>query len=191
MQTLFLMARRLTFWLPPSAFCLRRSAFFVLPSSFCLAGLLLLAGCGFHLRGEASLPFDTLYIQSPPGSLFASQLRRVIAASSHTRIAEKPDEAEAVLQILSEQREKEILSLSATGRVREFQIRYRVRYQVIGKDKHMITPSSEILLRRDFSFNDEAALSKESEEALLYRDMQTDAVQQLVRRLQAAKVAAS
>jgi LPS-assembly lipoprotein len=30
-------------------------------------------------------------------------------------------------------------------------------------------------------------LSKEAEEALLYRDMQTDAVQQLVRRLQVVK----
>jgi LPS-assembly lipoprotein len=41
------------------------------------------------------------------------------------------------------------------------------------------------VLRRDYSFNDQEQLSKESEEALLYRDMQTDAVQQLLRRLQA------
>ena len=51
-------------------------------------------------------------------------------------------------------------------------------------------PPSEIVLRRDYSFNDQEQLSKESEEALLYRDMQTDAVQQLVRRLQAAAKAA-
>ncbi len=168
-----------------------RFAFFLLASSLCLAAVLFVSGCGFHLRAAAALPFDTLYVQAPPNSLFAGQLRRVIASSSHTRIVQKPEEAEAVLQILNEAREKEILSLSSTGRVREYQIRYRLRYQLIAKDKHIITPSTEILLRRDFSFNDEAALSKESEEALLYRDMQTDAVQQLVRRLQAAKVAAS
>ncbi|MBI2295534.1 MAG: hypothetical protein HYU76_05770, partial [Betaproteobacteria bacterium] len=49
-------------------------------------------------------------------------------------------------------------------------------------------PASEIVLKRDYSFNDEQALSKESEEALLFRDMRNDAVQQLVRRLQAAKL---
>ena len=43
------------------------------------------------------------------------------------------------------------------------------------------------MLKRDISFNDAEVLAKEAEEALLYRDMQLDAVQQLVRRLQAAR----
>ncbi|HSQ05459.1 MAG TPA: LPS assembly lipoprotein LptE, partial [Burkholderiales bacterium] len=166
--------------------------FILHPSSFLLlAAALLLSGCGFHLRGAATLPFDSLYVQAPPSSLFGAQLRRVLSASSNARIVDKAADAEATLILLDERREKEILSLSGTGRVREYQIRYRVRYQVISKDKRELVPSTEIVLRRDFSFNDEAALSKESEEALLYRDMQTDAVQQLVRRLQATKVAAS
>ena len=94
-------------------------------------------------------------------------------------------EAAATLQVVYELREKEILSLSAGGRVRELQLRYRVTFQVLDKAKNVITPRSEIVLRRDMSFNDQVTLSKESEETLLYRDMQTDAVQQLVRRLQA------
>ena len=49
-------------------------------------------------------------------------------------------------------------------------------------------PASEIVLRRDYSFNDDQALSKETEQANLYRDMRGDAVQQLVRRLQTAKM---
>ena len=69
----------------------------------------------------------------------------------------------------------------------EFQLRYRVRYRVVDNTQREVVPTSEILLRRDFSFNDQEALSKESEEALLYRDMQTDAVQQLLRRLQVVK----
>ena len=149
-----------------------------------------LSGCGFHLRGAADLPFDSLYIEAPPTSLFATQLKRVIAASSKTDVVEDAKAASAKLQVLMEQREKEILSLSAAGRVREFQLRYRVRYRVLDKAQHELVPASEILLRRDFSFNDQEALSKESEEALLYRDMQTDAVQQLLRRLQAVKTAA-
>jgi LPS-assembly lipoprotein len=170
---------------------MRRAFVFLRSTLLLLTAALVVSGCGFHLRSAAALPFDTLYIQASPSSLFAAQLRRVIAAGSRTQITDKPEQAQAILLVLGEQREKEILSLSGTGRVREYQIRYRVRYQVIGKDKRELVPPSEIVLRRDFSFNDEAALSKESEEALLYRDMQTDAVQQLVRRLQATKVAAS
>jgi LPS-assembly lipoprotein len=154
-----------------------------------LCSVLALGGCGFHLRGAADLPFSSLYIQAPPQSLFAVQFKRVVTTSSGTDVVDDPKAAQATLQLLLEQREKEILSLSGGGRVREFQLRYRVRYRIIDKAQQEIVPSSEILLRRDFSFNDQEALSKESEEALLYRDMQTDAVQQLLRRLQVVKIA--
>ena len=50
-------------------------------------------------------------------------------------------------------------------------MRYRVSFRLTdGKNREHI-PASEIVLKRDFSFNDDQALSKESEEALLYRDM--------------------
>jgi LPS-assembly lipoprotein len=146
---------------------------------------LLLSSCGFQLRGPATLPFDTLYVQAAPTSQFATQLRRVIRASGRTRVTTKAEEADATLQVLNEVREKEILSLSAGGRVREFQLRYRVSYQLVDKNKGVLMPPGEIVLRRDFAFNDQDQISKESEEALLYRDMQTDAVQQVLRRVQA------
>ena len=146
---------------------------------------LFLTACGFQPRGAATLPFETLYVEAPKGSLFAMQLKRVVGTYSKTRLATKPEDADATLHVMNEFREKEILSLSAGGRVRELQLRYRVQYQVFDKKRLLIAEPGEIVLRRDYSFNDQEQLSKESEEALLYRDMQTDAVQQLVRRLQA------
>ena len=150
-----------------------------------LIAALLVTGCGFHLRGSATLPFEVLYVEAPRGSLFATQLRRVIGSGTKTRITTDQVQADATLQVLGEQHEKEIVSLSAGGRVRELQLRYRVSYQLYDKSKSPLAPASQILLRRDFSYNDQDQLSKESEEALLYRDMQADAVQQLLRRLQA------
>jgi LPS-assembly lipoprotein len=159
------------------------------PSSFILlTAALLLSGCGFTLRGTASLPFSSLYVQATPSSQVALQLRRAVQSGSATRITDRPEQAEVVLQILNELQEKEILSLGSGGRVREFQLRYRVQFRLTDDKNREHIPASEIVLRRDFSFNDNEALSKESEEALLYRDMRTDAVQQLVRRLQAAKL---
>jgi LPS-assembly lipoprotein len=149
---------------------------------------LLLAGCGFQLRGAANLPFDTLYVQAPVGSQFAVQFRRVVAAGGGTRIVNDPKAAAATLVLVSELREKSILSLSGGGRVREFQLRYRMSYRLLDNKAVETIPVTEIALTRDFSFNDQETLSKESEEALLFRDMQSDAVQQLVRRLQAAKL---
>ena len=159
----------------------------VSPLILLAASAFLLAACGFQLRGQANLPFHTLYVQAPVLSPFALQLKRAVQAGSSTRISDRADQAEAVLQILLELQEKEILSIGAGGRVREFQLRYRVQFRLTDEKNHEHIPFTEIVLKRDYSFNDDAVLSKESEEALLYRDMRTDAVFQLVRRLQAAK----
>ncbi len=148
---------------------------------------LLLAGCGFQLRGAANLPFESLYVQAPPASQFAVQFRRVVAAGSSTRLTDNQKDAAATLVLVNELREKTILSLSGGGRVREFQLRYRMSYRVLDRNSVETVPITEILLTRDFSFSDQETLSKEAEEALLFRDMQNDAVQQLVRRLQVAK----
>ena len=153
-----------------------------------LAAALLLASCGFQLRGTAPLPFHSLYVQAAPASQLATQLKRAVRSGGSTQIAERPEQAEVVLQIMNELREKQILSITGGGRVSEYQLRYRVFFRLTdGKNREHI-PASELILRRDFSYNDEQALSKDSEEALLYRDMRDDAVQQLVRRLQAAKL---
>lgn len=147
----------------------------------------LLTGCGFQLRGAANLPFETLHVSAAPTSTFATQLRRSITAGSNTKVVANPKEAQATLFVLHELREKVILSLSSGGRVREFQLIYRMSYRLIDKDNKELRSPTEIRLHRDFSFNDQDTLSKESEEALLYRDMQTDAVQQLVRQLEATR----
>jgi len=152
--------------------------------------LLVLAGCGFQLRGAANLPYDTLHVAAAPTSTFATQLRRAVTSGSQTKVVNNPKDAQATLHVLGEAREKSILSLSAGGRVREYQLRYRVQYRVADKDNKELRAPTTILLHRDFSFNDTDTLSKESEEALLYRDMQTDAVNQLLRQLQATRAAA-
>ena len=148
---------------------------------------LLLAGCGFQLRGSASLPFETLHVQAPVGSQFGTQLRRLVTAGSSTRIVEVAKGADATLVLVNELREKNILSLSGGGRVREYQLKYRMSYRLLDRNGVEVIPVTEIALVRDFSFNDSDTLSKEAEEALLFRDMQSDAVQQLLRRLQLTK----
>jgi LPS-assembly lipoprotein len=160
-------------------------SFILRPASFMLAATaLLLASCGFHLRGQANLPFESIYIVGSP--TFTTPLARAVRAGSGTRISTNPKEADVTLQILGEARERSILSLSGAGRVQELQLRYRVNFRLTNKDGRELIAADEILLKRDLLYSDSDVLGKEQEEALLYRDMQTDAVQQVVRRLQVA-----
>lgn len=143
-------------------------------------------GCGFKLRGAAELPFETLYIPSARSGV-ALDLKRSVQAGTRTRVVDDPARADAVLQFLEEAREKHILSLSGTGRVREFQLRYRVGFRVHDGKGGEYVPASTLELMREVTFNDAEVLAKETEEQLLYRDMQADMVQLILRRLAAAE----
>ena len=144
------------------------------------------AGCGFRIRGTAEVPFDTLYLPGATSGI-ALDLKRNIQAGTRAKVVDDPKAAEAILQFTEETRNKEILSLSGTGRVREFQLRYRVGFRVHDGKGLDFVPQSVIQLTRDVTFNDAEILAKEQEEQLLFRDMQTDMVQQILRRLAAAK----
>ena len=144
------------------------------------------AACGFHMRGTASVPFQTLYIPNSKTGI-ALDLKRNIEAGTAAKVVDDPKAADAILQLSNETREKISLSLTGTGRVREFRLRYTVNFRVHdGKGADYVPPST-VQLTRDVTYNDADILAKEAEEQLLFRDMQTDMVQQLLRRLAAAE----
>jgi LPS-assembly lipoprotein len=111
-----------------------------------------------------------------------------VRAGSNTRVVNNAKDAQVTLQITGETRERVILSLSGSGRVRELQLRYRVSYRLTDRDNREYLASSEVQLKRDLTYSDTDVLGKEQEEVLLYRDMQNDAVQQIIRRLQVARL---
>jgi LPS-assembly lipoprotein len=170
-----------------------------------------LTACGFKLRGSADLPahklpFATIALTLAPTSEFYAQLKRSIEASSAgTRVVDA-SEAEAILAVLGDTSQKNILSLNTSGRVREYQLvrtfSFKVQAnnpsaapapQVKYTDAPVVAPTeyvapSSIVLRREVTYSDDLVLSKEAEEVLLWRDIQNDLVQQLMRRLATAKL---
>ena len=151
--------------------------------------LAVLASCGFRLRGVAEVPFSTVYVPNSKQGL-QLDLKRNIEAGTRAKVVDEPKQADAIIAFSAETREKVILSLDGTGRVREFQLRYRVGFRVHDGKGREFLPVNTVVLVRDISFNDTDVLAKEAEEQLLYRDMQSDMVQQILRRLAAAKPAA-
>ena len=143
--------------------------------------------CGFHVRGDTPLPFRSLAISGGDGSALVIDLKRSLRGNARVEVLDNAEKADTVLYILLNQNDKSILTLSGGGRVREFQLTQRVMFRVADVQGNEWLAASEINVRRDFSFNDSQALAKEGEERLLLADMQADAVQQLLRRLTAAK----
>ncbi len=148
---------------------------------------LLLAACGFQLRGSYALPYESLHVALPAGSVIGASLKRQIRASGGTVLAEEAKEAQATFVMTNEQRERIILSMNTSGRVREVRLRYRFSYRIIDPKGRELVPNTGVELTRDLTYDDSAVLAKEQEETLLWRDMENDLAQQLMRRLAAVK----
>jgi len=150
-------------------------------------GALALAGCGFELRKAPIFAFKSVSV--PGTTAFVNAVRRNLRATGTVTVVppEQQDTAEAIVEILSEARDNLVLSTNAAGQVREFQLRLTVRFRVrTPAGKELLGPT-EIQQTRDITYNETAALAKEGETELLYRDMQADIAQQTLRRLAAVK----
>lgn len=159
-----------------------------------LALSLTLSACGFHLRGDGghyTLPFPTMYVGLPESSPLAVDLKRNINANGSTTVVKTAKEADGIIEVISNPehtKSKSILSLNSNGRVRQYLLSYSIVFRVLNKQGVELLGPTAIALSRPIDFNETQLLAKEQEEALLYKDMQTDLVQQMMRRIAAIKM---
>lgn len=148
-----------------------------------------LAGCGFQLRGSGSaqLPYKTMYIALPETADVNIWLQRHIRSTGSTQVVDDAKDAEAIFQQLGDQRLKSILSINSLGRVREYRLTLTYSFQIINPQGKVLVPPNEITLVRDVTHDDSKILAKDIEESLLWRDMHTDLVGQIMRRLSIVK----
>ena len=167
---------------------LRRALTPVLLGLTLVAGL---SGCGFHLRGQAQLPFASAFVEGGTkagnvlqparfGSL-AGQLSQTLA--SQNKLAADAQSAPVRILLGNESLTKNILSLSGGGKVKEYRLIYKVTLAAVDADGRELLAPADIVLNRDFSYSDAEALAKEAEEAGLIRSMEQDALRQVLRRL--------
>ncbi len=154
------------------------------------AAALGLSACGFALRGAPNYPFTTIFVRVAEASALGNELKRNLAAGGALEVVTDPkrlNSVEVVLDIIADQREKSVASSTSSGQVREFQLRVRTKFRLRTPQGKELIPEVELLQQRDISYSETQALSKEAEEQLLYRSMQTDIVQQIMRRLAAVQ----
>lgn len=163
-----------------------------LRSSAGLMGVAFLQACGFKLRGTQTFAFDTISVEANPAGAVTTELRKALGSQLFVDTAANlasspPITAQVTLDILQELRERAVAGVNAAGQVRELQLRIRVKFRLRNARGKDLIEETEILQQRDISFSESAVLAKEVEEALLYKNMQADIVQQLLRRLAAVK----
>ena len=149
-----------------------------------------ISACGFALRGAVAFPFQSIYVGLPESSALGGELKRNLRANGKTEVTSQATNAEVILDVLGETRDKVILSLNSQGRVREFNLIYNLKFRLRDKAGREVLEPTTISLKRNLSFKENEVLAKEAEEALLYRDMQSELVQQIMRRLAVVRMEA-
>lgn len=168
------------------------------------------SSCGFQLRGTGNsryaIPYKTFFIQLTENSDVKIWLQRYIRASNNaenrqqnqTELLENFDFAEnqklepeqqifvdGIFQQLMDARQKQILSLTSSGRVREYRLQLTYQFQVINSKGEVVISPNTISLTRDISYDDNSLLSKDLEENILWKDLTNDLVNQIMFRLTA------
>lgn len=153
----------------------------------------MLSACGFQLRGATQLPFQSVHVQAPTSAALGGPSAPVVPdvidglTRSGIQVKAKIEDADFSIRFLQVTFDKRVLSLSGSGRAREFELEYRILYEFVDSRQKAWGEPGEITIRRDFSFSESQALAKEAEERQLIRDMQRDGAAQILRRLQAVK----
>jgi LPS-assembly lipoprotein len=144
----------------------------------------LLSACGFQLRGDPSTGLKTLYV---PGTGVAQEIRRTLSGGP-TKVVQSAKEAEAHLSIMAEGREKQIHTITGAGRVYEFELKLAVRFQMLAKGREEpVIPPTEITSRRIITYSEAAPTAKDVEEQLLFKDMQIEMADRILRQVAIAR----
>lgn len=162
----------------------RRRSVLLAAGAGCLSTLL--PGCGFQLRRPPELRLKSLHLAGfGPLSPMADELRRQLRASPQVQVVEAASQAEVVLVALLDAREQVVAASTATGQVRELTLRARLRFRATNGSGKEVIPETELVLTRDMSYSESAAMAKDHEADLLFRAMQADIATQVLRRLAA------
>ena len=171
------MRRRVLGWIPAFAGTTKATA------AMMAAGLLLSA-CGFQLRGEPAVGLKALYV---PGPGVAQEIRRLLATGP-TAVVANPNDAEARLAIAQESRDKRVYTITGAGRVYEFELRLIVQYEMTVPGRELpVIPRTELVSRRVITHSESAPIAKEAEELLLFKDMQVEIADRILRQVAVAR----
>lgn len=154
-----------------------------------LAGALSLSGCGFRMRGHFSVPFSSIYLDMDGNTPFAARVRRLLSSSSDVKIVNTMKEAQAVLRIVSKDITRQAITYNADGDVREYEIRMVLKFRLTTPTGAEFLPDTALTATRDLYYSDDDYLTREGQEALLIKDMESDLADQMIRRIERAKPA--
>ena len=145
-----------------------------------------LSACGWRLRGKVDLPYKNILISGNLTQELRDDLDMMFRAND-IKIVKASKDAELILEIISEQNARQVLSYNAAGQITAYRIISRIVFRAFDQNGIELMPESDIYLTRDIDFNQSDVQSFDLLVADYVKNMRIDIVSQLMRRLASIK----
>ena len=137
--------------------------------------LFLTTACGYHLRGSVKLPdaLNNIFISNASPAL-NSAFNKIYG----DKLSKSSAEAEVVIKILKETLIRRTISTDTSGYSNEFALVYRLDFNIVDSQGKILSANQKVRLNKSY-FNDQSGatlLAKDSEEALLRKELYNQAV---------------
>ena len=151
--------------------------------------LMLIMGCGFHLRGAADISdsLKTMHIQGMSLQRGIGLYLKRGLVSNGIIVVDQPQEDSAILKITENKFDRRVLSVGSNAKVSEYELYARIRFSVLDAQGKTLAEGQSVEAQRDYQFDEDEVLGRESEEALLRDQLNKELVQSILRRLAAIK----
>ncbi len=145
----------------------------------------ILSACGFHLRGMSDIPrwLDNVAIIVETGHRDLEAFLKINLEAYQIRVSQNPTEARYWIIIEQDNEDEHITSVSSSTTPRQYQMTYRVRYKFQEAQGREIVPSSNVVVTRQITINNDRILGSNDEENILKKEMRRDAAIQILDRI--------
>ena len=160
-----------------------------LSSVFVIFMLIVLASCGFHLRGQATIPdhLKVIYIQGVEmNKNLGSELKKSLTRNGVTVVSESQKDS-ALLTIVEYKVDRRVLSVGSDAKVSEVELYGFVKFKVSDAQGRILSDEQKVEARRDFQFDQNQVIGTTEEGRSIRQQLDQQLVQSMLRRLAAIK----
>lgn len=153
--------------------------------SLVLLMVVIVAGCGFHLRGDIVLP--ALYERVQVVSVGASDVGRALSEALEnvgSQIVSSPEVSTAVVTVLSSGTQRRALNVGGKA-IREYELQLDISFVVQDNKGVQLAEQQTVSVIRNYQNDPNDVLGKDNEEQVIRQEMMRPAIIQVLRRMKA------
>jgi LPS-assembly lipoprotein len=142
-----------------------------------------ISACGFRLRGSVTVPYQSILISGRPSPQLRYDLERIISTGTNAKVVTVGKDADLILDIVSEDSTRQILTYTSTGQISAYRLNNRVVFRAFDNTGAEVIPESDIYVIRDLDFTTATVLAADIQQQQFLESMRSDLALQILRRI--------